>query len=65
MSITNSEALDAEDTQRLEVVDLHGLLPVGHAGIVTMRSRSLSVPTRRVIDVLRSVARSGGAPALT
>lgn len=46
-------AIEPEDLDELGVVSLSSLLPVEQAGVVTLRGRTLSTPTRRFISVMK------------
>ena len=45
-------AIEPGDEQRLAIVDLMHLLPVEQAGVVTLRGKNLSNPTKQFIEVL-------------
>ena len=47
-------AIDSEDRSHLGVVELGQLLPIEQAGIVTLRGRNISTPTRNFIEVMET-----------
>ena len=52
ISVGPRMAIEPEDEQHLGIVDLMHLLPVEQAGVVTLRGRNLSIPTKRFIEVV-------------
>ena len=55
ISIGPRFAIDADDHKRLGVYSLMNLLPVEQTGILTLRGKSLSRPTRNFIEVTREI----------
>ena len=47
-------AMEPEDEAHLGIADLTTLLPMEHAGVVTLRGKSLSGPAQKFVEVLRS-----------
>lgn len=45
-------AIEPEDQSELGIVSLTGLLPMEQSGIITLRGKTLSTPTRRFISVM-------------
>ena len=58
-------AIDPEDDAALGVVSLAHILPVEQGGIITLKGKRLSNPTRRFITVMRDVLSIGVPGAMT
>ena len=52
ISVGPRMAIEPGDEQQLGIADLTTLLPVGKAGVVTLRGKSRSKPTQKFIEVL-------------
>ena len=52
-------AIDPEDSETLGVVSLAHILPVEQGGIITLKGKRLSKPTKRFITVMRDVLSVG------
>ena len=55
ISVGPKLAIEKEDMKTLGVVSLANLLPVEQAGIVTLRRKSISTPTRNFMSVMKDV----------
>lgn len=54
-------AMDPEDKDELGIVSLATLLPMEQAGIVTVRGKTLSIPAREFISVMRDTLAPAGS----
>ncbi len=55
ISVGPKLAIDPEDNEALGVVSLAHILPVEQGGVLTLKGKRLSTPTRRFISVMRDV----------
>ncbi len=61
VSVGGRLAMEPEDQNTLGIVSLANLLPVEQVGIVTLRGKTLSTPTRNFISVLRDTLSYAGS----
>ena len=53
-------SIEPEDSQRVGVISLANFLPVDQAGIVTLKGKTISTPTRNFISVMQDVLSPAG-----
>ena len=54
-------SIEPEDSQRVGVISLANFLPVDQAGIVTLKGKTVSTPTRNFISVMQDVLSPAGS----